>query len=251
MNAIKHLGKLALPEGYDVISGEDMFLRIWGEGDPLILLHGNHGSGYSFTHMIPTLRRSYQLIVPDMPGCGNGPAMTSEYAQNPILSVAYILEIIGFLQLERVMVCGHSLGGMTGLMLTAHHPALVNALVLLDSFVNFHERPEQLFRLNAFPGAAREVREEVADAADDGAEVQWYADFDMSNLIKNIVRPVLELQGESNPDTEMLFKNWCIEKRSGIPEHWRIKRIYRAGHFLHIEQPEQVLTQIIDFLRGI
>lgn len=44
--------------------------RVFGEGSPLVLLHGGHGSWLHWTRNIVPLSRTHQVWVPDMPGFG-------------------------------------------------------------------------------------------------------------------------------------------------------------------------------------
>ena len=57
---------------YRTASGEgEMLWRTWGDGAPLLLLHGGSGSCTHWIRNTPTLARTYQLWVPDLPGLGD------------------------------------------------------------------------------------------------------------------------------------------------------------------------------------
>lgn len=45
--------------------------RIWGEGPPLVLLHGGHGAWSHWIRNIAALSCRYTLYVPDLPGYGD------------------------------------------------------------------------------------------------------------------------------------------------------------------------------------
>jgi pimeloyl-ACP methyl ester carboxylesterase len=47
-----------------------MVWRVWGAGDPLVLLHGGSGSWTHWMRNIASLSRHYELWVPDLPGLG-------------------------------------------------------------------------------------------------------------------------------------------------------------------------------------
>src|SRR5262245_36091801 len=47
-----------------------MVWRLWGSGEPLVLLHGGYGSWTHWIRAIPELSRHYELWVPDLPGLG-------------------------------------------------------------------------------------------------------------------------------------------------------------------------------------
>src|SRR5438105_14326658 len=44
--------------------------RIWGHGDPLVLLHGGPGSWMHWVRNIAALERDFMLLVPHLPGPG-------------------------------------------------------------------------------------------------------------------------------------------------------------------------------------
>ena len=48
--------------------------RCWGEGPPLVLLHGGHGSWLHWLRNIDALAQSHSVWVPDMPGYGDSVA---------------------------------------------------------------------------------------------------------------------------------------------------------------------------------
>src|SRR5207247_11401703 len=47
-----------------------MVWRIWGEGPPLVLLHGASGSWTHWIRNALPLSAGFRVLVPDMPGCG-------------------------------------------------------------------------------------------------------------------------------------------------------------------------------------
>jgi pimeloyl-ACP methyl ester carboxylesterase len=48
-----------------------MVWRVWGEGAPLVLLHGGYGSWRHWIRTIPHFEGRYRLILPDTPGLGD------------------------------------------------------------------------------------------------------------------------------------------------------------------------------------
>jgi len=49
----------------------EMVWRVWGKGEPLVLLHGGSGSWTHWIRNIPALAARYELWVPDLPGLGD------------------------------------------------------------------------------------------------------------------------------------------------------------------------------------
>jgi 2-hydroxy-6-oxonona-2,4-dienedioate hydrolase len=52
-----------LPEGY-------LAWRVWGRGEPVVLLHGGYGSWLHWLRNVEDLSSRYMVIAPDMPGFG-------------------------------------------------------------------------------------------------------------------------------------------------------------------------------------
>lgn len=239
--------QLTLPEPRLTIDNGRCFCRVYGQGDPIMLIHGNRGSGYSFYSIIPFMKQ-YMLIIPDLPFHGNGPKMLDEFFDNPQLAVEYCFYIADLLSIDRFAVVGHSLGGMIGLSMYLSNARRINSIVLLDSFVDYKERPPELFKIAPFDNANDTSRQQIEDCCDDGPGVRWHEWFDVSAQIPEFKCPVLELQGEANPDTEDIFTCWLMQKRRSVPDTWLIARIPNAAHFLQFENIDAVMCQILPFL---
>jgi 2-hydroxy-6-oxonona-2,4-dienedioate hydrolase len=52
----------------------ELVWHLWGQGEPLVLLHGGTGSWMHWAHNIADLSRDYMLLVPDIPGSGDSAA---------------------------------------------------------------------------------------------------------------------------------------------------------------------------------
>jgi pimeloyl-ACP methyl ester carboxylesterase len=97
------------------VSGSgDMVWHIWGEGPPVVLLHGGAGSWNHWIRTVPVLSRTHQLFVADIPGLGD-----SAMPHHPVLPET-IAEVVayGIRQVvprgARPQVVGFSFGGHIG-----------------------------------------------------------------------------------------------------------------------------------------
>lgn len=50
------------------VSGLRTHVQIMGQGPDLLMLHGAGGSSHSWAALLPTLSRSFRVVVPDLPG---------------------------------------------------------------------------------------------------------------------------------------------------------------------------------------
>ena len=235
------------PAPLKIIDNERFYCRVYGEGPPVMLIHGNRGSGDSFAPMIP-LMKGYQLIAPDLPGHGNASPMPNGFMDNPEMAVDYCFGITDSLGVENFTIIGHSLGGMIGLLMHLMFRERISGIVLLDSFVTMSERPKELLRVAPYPYTDERTSLQIMDCLNKGPGVNWYKTFDVSGRIKDITCPVFELQGESTPDTQEIFDEWLKEKRNGFPKAWEVVRILNSAHFLQFEQTKEITDKILPWL---
>jgi len=243
---------LRLPVPDKVLNDHGVYARIYGKGAPIFLIHGNYGSGHVFSKLIPGLSRQFQLILPDLPMHGSGPAECEGFEDNPLVAVDYCMAILRYLDIKACHICGHSLGGMIGLLLCDSYPLGAHSLALLDSFVNIAERPAELNTGSYyFEPCDAETRAEIDAAMSYGAGVRWHKSFQMETQARKIRCPVLELQGETKSGTEAVFSAWLKEKRADYPPGWKVVRVPGSGHFIQIEQPGFVLQELTRFWNSI
>lgn len=110
-----------------------MVWRKWGQGPPLLFLHGAHGSWMHWIRNISHYARAYSVWAPDLPGFGesalpevvdDGDRLAGVIAAGirQLLSADAPLDIVGF-----------SLGGVIAAHLAAIAPDLVRRLILVDT----------------------------------------------------------------------------------------------------------------------
>jgi pimeloyl-ACP methyl ester carboxylesterase len=107
-----------------------MTARTWGDGDPVVLVHGIPGSSTIWTGVAERLGRDFHVIAPDLLGFGDSPAESDPdrlWADAQARALAELLDELG---IERAAVVGHDFGGPVALSLTALRPELASRLVL-------------------------------------------------------------------------------------------------------------------------
>ncbi|MBM3139302.1 MAG: alpha/beta hydrolase [Chloroflexi bacterium] len=107
-------------------SGLALHYLDWGNAGatPLVLLHGLGGSARDWRRVAAHFAPRYHVIALDQRGHGDSPwAAPDAYSTDD--AVADLEAAIEGLGLPRVILCGHSMGGMNTIAYTARHPERV------------------------------------------------------------------------------------------------------------------------------
>ncbi len=87
--------------------------RIWGEGQTIILLHGGYGSWRHWVKQVTYLSKSYQILVPDMPGFGESSDLTSDHTpENISKNLFQTFNKLKIDDLNNINLIGFSFGGL-------------------------------------------------------------------------------------------------------------------------------------------
>jgi pimeloyl-ACP methyl ester carboxylesterase len=124
------------------LNGMEMYYEAFGEGEPLLLLHGFGGSGHVWTEVVAEYARHLRVIIPDLRGHGRSTNPSGEFTHRQ--SALDILALLDSLGIDRVRAVGNSTGGMTLLHMATGQPSRIEAMVLIAATSYF---PEQARRI--------------------------------------------------------------------------------------------------------
>jgi pimeloyl-ACP methyl ester carboxylesterase len=113
------------------VNGIELGYEIFGEGEPLVLLHGGFGTIEMFGPNVELLAAGRQVIGVDLQSHGRSPA-----ADRPMRFETMaddIAALIRGLGLERAAIMGFSLGGGVAVRIAIQHPEMVERLVLVST----------------------------------------------------------------------------------------------------------------------
>ncbi len=120
--------------GYVDVNGVHMYVEQYGEGVPLVLLHGGLLTiDLNFASLVPTLAGRHRVIGVELQGHGR----TADI-DRPITPAALASDVVGMLDalgLEQADVLGHSMGAAVALELAVSHPARVRRVVAASASV--------------------------------------------------------------------------------------------------------------------
>ncbi len=100
----------------------------------VVLLHGYLESMYVWDDFAPLLTPSVRVITVDIPGHGISEVKGEVHTMEMVADVLH--EMLKSLEIERVTMVGHSMGGYVALAFCARYPEQLDGVVLLSSTPN-------------------------------------------------------------------------------------------------------------------
>ncbi len=105
-----------------------------GQGDPLLMVHGNPSWSFLYRNLIASLSGEYRCIAPDHIGCGRSDKPGDDrYDYTMQRRVDDLTRLVDSLRLERVTLVVHDWGGMIGWAWAVQNPERVERLVLFNT----------------------------------------------------------------------------------------------------------------------
>ena len=248
-----------------------------GKGTPIVFVHGG-GSDYSeWDHHLGAFAEHYRAIA--YSGRYNYPNTNKRQpGYSPVVAADDLAGLIKKLDLGKVHVVGHSLGGQTALFLAVRHPELVRTLTLSDSGVHFkgdkllevaepawkraraafekgntEEALETILAVPAggkvsikkFPEVLRVRLMRNAGELEALAKGEVFPEVD-PEAVKKLAVPTLLLFGEKSAP---IFTGIREELMRVLPEKNRKLVIRDASHGLRWTHAEQYRKEILEFLK--
>ena len=102
-----------------------------GNGTPLVLLHGFPLDHHLWDEIVPLLKDSFDLIIPDLRGFGESETIDTPYTMKDYASD--IAGLLDHLSIQKAAVAGHSMGGYVALAFASAYPERVSGLALVSS----------------------------------------------------------------------------------------------------------------------
>src|SRR5262249_61750374 len=123
---------------FRTIHGYKRAYRIAGSGPAILLVHGIGDNSSTWDTVQTKLAQRFTVIAPDLLGHGQSDKPRADYSV-----AAYangMRDLLAVLDVDRVTVIGHSLGGGVAMQFCYQFPQLVDRLVLVSTGGGTHGR---------------------------------------------------------------------------------------------------------------
>ncbi len=248
--------------------------QIFGEGAPLLIMHGVFGMGDNWKTLARRWSEHYQVHVLDMRNHGRSPH--SEAFSYEVMSddVREYLEDHG---LSSAHLLGHSMGGKVGMLFACLYPEHTRSLTVADIGPQSY-RPHHEQVVAALEGldlsqisSRREAQEQFGPDLPPGVRqfllknLYWESKeslgwrFNLPVLARSVRGETAGLPPQAQYDGPVLFVRGGRsaylpdEALPQLHEHFpqaQLKTLPEAGHWLHAEQPQAFYELIQAFLSG-
>jgi len=118
--------------GYAPVNGIKVYYEVYGEGRPIVLLHGAfYTIGMNWGELIPELSKTRKVIAIEMQGHGHTPYSDRKL---DIVNLASDVEgVMNYLKIDSADVAGYSMGGSVAYQFAVQSPKRVRKLVIISS----------------------------------------------------------------------------------------------------------------------
>lgn len=249
----------------------------FGDGPPLMILHGLFGSGRNWSSIAKKLAENRRVLVADLRNHGDSPW---DDDMNYAVMADDVLRLIEAEGLETPVILGHSMGGKVAMLAALMKPDAVGALVVADiaPVAYGHSHDSYIDAMRAID-LSKVTRRGDADAAlADAVSEAGLRGFLLHNLVFDeqgarwrlnldaIAKNMEALTDFPVPPANEFFSGpslFVVGANSDYvqPAHHAAIREYfpaasilvlaGAGHWLHAEKPAEFIETVVEFLAGI
>ena len=245
--------------------------RILGEGKPMIILHGLFGFSDNWQTHAKKLAEYYQVILVDLRNHGHS-NWSNEFSYE--LMAEDVHELCTELQLEEIILVGHSMGGKVAMHFAQKYESMLEKLVVVD--IGMKQYP--MHHQHILAGIHAVELENIKTRRVAEEQLSQYIDSDgvKQFLLKNLywkekgklawrmnvevlereMENILSKVPEHEVETPTLFirgelSNYILDEDIEDIEHsffdMELITIENAGHWVHAEAPQEFLDSLLSF----
>ena len=245
--------------------------REMGEGQPLVILHGLFGFSDNWQTHAKKLAEYYRVILVDLRNHGHSD-WSDEFSYQ--LMADDLLELINDLNLSKILLLGHSMGGKVAITFAQNHSTLLEKLIVVDIGIKQYpmhhaEILKGLHAIDLTTVNSRSVAESILTQYVDSygtrqfllknlywiekGKLAWRMNIkvlerEMTEILSAlpttvVFLPTLFIRGEQSN----YILDDDIEALEEVFPDIQLKTIENAGHWVHAEAPEEFMDTVLEF----
>lgn len=252
--------------GYADVNGLKMYYEVYGEGKPLVLLHGSYMNiPLNWAHIIPLLAKDRKVIVTELQGHGRTRDISREISYEGMADD--VSGLLKHLKIDSADILGYSMGGGVAFQVAVRHPGQVRRLVVLSGTYSHDgwwpdvEAMYATFTADMFKGTP--IQKQYDSLGNDPAHFPEFVKkvisidlkpYDWSKEVKNIKAPLFMAIGDADgvryEHALELFRAKGGGKMgdiNGLPKS-RLAILPGTTHIGMIQRTDWLIPMVTDFL---
>lgn len=252
-----------------------LHFRKFGEGAPLIILHGLFGSSDNWQTLGKKFaENNFSVYLVDLRNHGHS-AHSSEH--NYTMMNEDVLELINHENISPVSIIGHSMGGKTAMQLALNRPGKISKLIVVDIAPKKYpshnsEIVKTLLTVDLEKIKTRkEVEKILSEKINDYGSLQlllkglyWKENnqldwrFNLKVISENLEKMNESISANNSFEKPTLFirgekSNYISDEDIPLIEKYfpqsEIKTASASGHWVHADNPKWFLETVLEFLK--
>jgi pimeloyl-ACP methyl ester carboxylesterase len=252
--------------GYADVNGLKMYFEVYGNGKPIVLLHGSYMNIHlNWQHFIPLLAKDRKVIVAEMQGHGRTKDISREFGYEGMADD--VSGLLKHLKIDSADILGYSMGGGVAFQVAVRHPEQVRRLVILsgtyrhDGWWPEVEAMYSTFTPDMFKGTP--IQKQYDSLGNDPAHFPEYVrkvisidlkPYDWSKDVKKIQAPIFmvigDMDGVRYEHALELFRakgGGKMGDLNGLPKS-RLAILPATTHIGMMQRTDWLIPMITDFL---
>lgn len=241
----------ATRSGLAAVNGVSLFYAQFGEGPPVVLLHGGLANSSWWGHQVEALARRHTVIVTDTRGHGRSPVMSRRFGYD--VFAEDVAALMDTLQIPSAAIVGWSDGAITGLQLAMTRPDRVTKLFAFGANATVDGMKPDGAKSGVFSVFAARCKAEYATLSPhperwaqllDGMRPVWRTQpaFTKAQLAR-VKAPTAISDGEHD---EIIKREHTMQMARDIPGA-RLVILPQVSHFAMLQNPDQFNRAVMDF----
>ncbi len=196
--------------GYADVNGLKMYYEVYGQGKPIVLLHGSHLTiPLNWSHIIPLMAKDRKVIVTELQGHGRTRDIARELSYEGMADD--VSGLLTHLNIDSADVLGWSMGGGVAFQFAVRHPKQLRRLIVVsapykhDGWWPDTEKSFSSFNADMFKGTP--IQKQYDSLGNDPAHFEGWVKkvisidlkpYDWSKEVKAIQAPIFMAIGDAD-----------------------------------------------------
>jgi pimeloyl-ACP methyl ester carboxylesterase len=240
--------------GYAPVNGIKIWYAEFGQGEPVILLHGGLANSNYWGDQVPVLAKHYRVIVMDSRGHGRSTRNEQPYGYD--LMASDVIALMDYLKIEKAAIVGWSDGAILGLDIAINHPERLTKLFAFAAnsdpsgvkdiaqsavFNAYIARAEKEYeKLSATPNEYKSFLDQISKMW--ATQPNWTAD-----QLKSIKVPTWVVDADHD---EAIKRENTLFMADNVPGAGLLLQA-QVSHFSFLQDPQQFNADVLHFLAHV